>query len=125
MITSLKEEIKMVFDFTKDQPQKQQDEVSFKKTEELAVLSRNAKGWTVELNKISYNGRDPVYDLRSWSPQGRIGKGLTLTDQTLNNLLIVLKAHLEGELPSEEQNTAIEGQEIDGEQGINAHLPEF
>ncbi|TGY21409.1 hypothetical protein E5349_12095 [Enterococcus faecalis] len=62
----------------------------------------------IELNKISYNGRTPVYDLRSWSPDGRMGKGMTLTDQTLENLLIVLKAHLEGEFPEEEKETESE-----------------
>lgn len=93
----------MVIDLTKNQPKEEQKKMSFEKTEEIAIINRNAKGWTVELNKISYNGRDPVYDLRSWSPDGRMGKGMTLTDQTLENLLIVLKAHLEGELPREEK----------------------
>ncbi|MFG5450401.1 YdbC family protein [Enterococcus faecalis] len=93
----------MVIDLTKNQPKEEQQKMSFEKTEEIAIINRNVKGWTVELNKISYNGRDPVYDLRSWSPDGRMGKGMTLTDQTLENLLIVLKAHLEGELPREEK----------------------
>ncbi|EPI11777.1 hypothetical protein D358_00190 [Enterococcus faecalis RP2S-4] len=93
----------MVIDLTKNQPKEERQKMSFEKTEEIAIINRNAKGWTVELNKISYNGRDPVYDLRSWSPDGRMGKGMTLTDQTLENLLIVLKAHLEGELPREEK----------------------
>ncbi|WP_321386451.1 hypothetical protein [uncultured Enterococcus sp.] len=71
----------------------------------------------MELNKVSYNDREPVYDLRSWSPEGRMGKGVTLPDQTVANLLIALKAHLEGELPkdkAEEQPTP----------DISAHLPE-
>ncbi|EJZ8466909.1 hypothetical protein OIV85_002594 [Enterococcus faecalis] len=93
----------MVIDLTKNQPKEERQKMSFEKTEEIAIINRNAKGWAVELNKISYNGRDPVYDLRSWSPDGRMGKGMTLTDQTLENLLIVLKAHLEGELPREEK----------------------
>lgn len=56
----------MVIDLTKNQPKEEQQKMSFEKTEEIAIINRNAKGWTVELNKISYNGRDPVYDLRSW-----------------------------------------------------------
>lgn len=31
----------------------------FEITESLGVLSENAKGWTKELNKVSWNGRDP------------------------------------------------------------------
>lgn len=105
-----------IFDFTQNQPEKKQ-EISFEKVQEIAILSRNAKGWTTELNKISYNGRDPVYDLRSWSPEGRMGKGITLSDQILSNLLIVLKAHLEGEFPNQESEEATEEE-------ISAHLPD-
>lgn len=104
----------MVMDLTKNQPQPKEVEMSFEKTEEIAILNRNTKGWTVELNKVSYNGREPVYDLRSWSPEGRMGKGLTLTNQTLKNLLIVLKAHLEPEEVVKEENN---------NQVIPAHIP--
>lgn len=108
------EESTMVMDLTQNQPQQKKVEMSFKKTEEIAILNRNAKGWTVELNKVSYNEREPVYDLRSWSPEGRMGKGLTLTDQTLENLLIVLNAYLKPEeTVKEETNT----------QAIPAHIP--
>lgn len=34
----------------------------------IAVLSTNKSGWTVELNMVSYNGREPKYDIRNWSP---------------------------------------------------------
>lgn len=100
----------MVLDLTKNQP-KEEVKMSFEKTEEIGIIHRNAKGWTVELNRIAYNGREPVYDLRSWFPDGKMGKGITLTDQALENLLIVLKAHLEGELP------------INESEEISAHLP--
>lgn len=91
----------MVFDFTKEQ-KNEKKELSIQK-EQIAILSKNHKGWTIELNKISYDGRPAVYDLRNWSPNGKMGKGLTLTDQTMDNLLVVLKAYLEGELPIEEE----------------------
>lgn len=91
----------MVYDFTKKQETEKQ-ELSFTKEEEIAILSKNQKGWTIELNKISYNGREAVFDLRSWSPEGKMGKGITLTDQVVDNLLVVLKAYLEGELPNED-----------------------
>ena len=38
--------------------------------ENLGVLSTNAKGWTKELNLVSWNDRDPKYDLRDWNDDG-------------------------------------------------------
>lgn len=106
----------MVIDLTKNQSKEENKDVSFEKTEEIGIIARNKWG-TTELNKVSYNGRDPVYDLRNWSPEGKMKKGITLTDQTLENLLIVLKAHLEGDIPTEEK-------EDTEESDISAHLPE-
>jgi len=51
-------------------------------TETIAVLSESAKGWTKELKLISWNGREPKYDIREWSPDGsKMGKGITLSDE--------------------------------------------
>ena len=48
--------------------------------EEIGVLSENAKGWRKELNKISWNGAEPKYDIRDWAPgREKMGKGVTLT----------------------------------------------
>ena len=50
--------------------------------EEIGVLSENAKGWRKELNKISWNGAEPKYDIRDWAPDHeKMGKGVTLTDE--------------------------------------------
>ncbi len=59
--------------------------------EEIGVLSENAKGWRKELNKISWNGAEPKYDIRDWAPNHeKMGKGVTLTEeeaQALRDLL--------------------------------------
>lgn len=59
--------------------------------EEIGVLSENAKGWRKELNKISWNGAEPKYDIRDWAPEReKMGKGVTLTEeeaQALRDLL--------------------------------------
>ncbi|MBQ6634485.1 MAG: YdbC family protein [Clostridia bacterium] len=69
-------------------------ELKFEITEHLGVLSENAKGWTKELNLVSWNEREPKYDLREWNPDHtRMGKGLTLTEEEVN----VLRAILNGE----------------------------
>ncbi|WP_297133836.1 YdbC family protein [Terrisporobacter sp.] len=55
--------------------------------EEIGVISENSKGWTKELNLISWNGAKPKYDLRDWSPgHEKMGKGITLTEEEILSL---------------------------------------
>ncbi|MBO6084231.1 MAG: hypothetical protein J6O90_04035, partial [Candidatus Methanomethylophilaceae archaeon] len=55
-------------------------EFEWKIVEKIAVLSTSAKGWTKELNLISWNNREPKYDVREWNPDGtKMGKGVTLS----------------------------------------------
>ncbi len=55
-------------------------EFKYEIVEKIAVLSESSKGWRKELNLISWNDRDPKYDIREWSPEGdKMGKGVTLT----------------------------------------------
>lgn len=55
-------------------------EIKFEIIETIAVLSESSKGWKKELNIISWNGREPKYDLREWSEDHtKMGKGVTLT----------------------------------------------
>lgn len=50
--------------------------------EEIGVLSENATGWRKELNKISWNGAAPKYDIRDWALEHeKMGKGITLTEE--------------------------------------------
>ncbi len=57
-------------------------------TEEIAVLSEGSKGWRKELNKVSWNGGKPKYDIRDWAPEHeKMGKGVTLTDEEMQILL--------------------------------------
>lgn len=50
----------------------------------IAVLSTSASGWRKELNLISWNDREPKYDLRDWSADhSKMGKGVTLTKEEL------------------------------------------
>ncbi|MCC3869570.1 YdbC family protein [Terrisporobacter mayombei] len=55
--------------------------------EHLGVLSENTKGWTKELNLISWNGAKPKYDLRDWGPEHeKMGKGITLSNEEFEAL---------------------------------------
>lgn len=66
-------------------------ELKFEITEHIAVIGENARGWARELNMVSWNDRDPKYDLRDWSPDhSKMGKGLTLTADELVALRDIL-----------------------------------
>ena len=55
-------------------------EFKYEITERIAVLSQNPNGWERQLNLVSWNERDPKFDLREWSPDHtKMGKGITLT----------------------------------------------
>ncbi len=57
-------------------------EIVYEIVEKIAVLSESSKGWTKELNMISWNERDPKYDIREWSPDHeKMGKGVTLSEE--------------------------------------------
>jgi hypothetical protein len=67
-------------------------EFKYEIVEKIAVLSESSKGWTKELNLISWNDREPKYDIREWSPDGtKMGKGVTLSEEEVE----VLKKALE------------------------------
>lgn len=66
-------------------------DIKFEIKEELGVLSESAKGWTKELNLISWNGAEAKYDLRDWSPNHeKMGKGITLTADEVQELYKLL-----------------------------------
>lgn len=62
-------------------------EIKFEIKETVGTLSQSPKGWTKELNLISWNGKEPKYDLRDWAPEHeKMGKGITLTIEDLKSL---------------------------------------
>lgn len=66
--------------------------IDIKITEELAVLSVSGSGYTKEINLASWNGAEPKYDIRSWSPgREKCGKGITLTQAEVKNLFLALQ----------------------------------
>lgn len=114
----------MVMDFSKKQTN-ESTELEFEKVEQIAILSKNGKGWTIELNRVSYNGRPPVLDLRSWSPEGRMGKGMTLPDQIAENLYLTLQAlYNNKEEIEQEQEQEEEKEEVMAAEAVeNAEIP--
>ena len=55
-------------------------EFTFEIIEQIAVLAEERSGWTKELNKVSFNGGEPKFDIRTWDPEHtKMGKGVTLS----------------------------------------------
>lgn len=62
-------------------------EIKFEIKQNVGILSESAKGWKKELNLVSWNDKEPKYDLREWDPaHEKMGKGMTLTADELKKL---------------------------------------
>lgn len=76
-----------------EQPQSQKYEI----VEIIGILgTKKRKGIfnTLELRKVRWFGSAPMWDLREWDPEGRPGKGITLTDEMAKQLRGLLKDHV-------------------------------
>lgn len=52
----------------------------------IGIISEN-NSWKKELNRISWNGNEPKYDIRDWSDNHeKMGKGITLNEDELRKL---------------------------------------
>lgn len=68
----------------------------FEIEQRIAELSRNASGYSLELNRVSYNGNPAKLDLRKWH-DGQPMKGITLSEDEARRLLAALQGlSLEG-----------------------------
>jgi len=66
-------------------------ELKYEITKHIGVLSESSRGWTKELNMVSWNDREPKFDLREWSPDhSRMGKGITLSQEDITALTSLL-----------------------------------
>lgn len=62
-------------------------DIKYEIKKELGTISQSSKGWGKELNLISWNDKEPKYDLREWAPgHEKMGKGVTLTAEELRAL---------------------------------------
>ena len=66
-------------------------DIKFEIKETIGILSESAKGWAKELNLISWNDKEPKYDIRDWSPEHeKMSKGVTFTLDELKKLRDIL-----------------------------------
>lgn len=63
-------------------------EISHVIEKHIAVLSESKRGWTKEINLVSWNGNAAKYDIREWDPDhNSMGRGVTLTDEEAKALV--------------------------------------
>lgn len=66
-------------------------DIKYQIIETIGILSEGSKGWKKELNLISWNGREPKYDIRDWSDDhSKMGKGVTLSKEEFEKLKEIL-----------------------------------
>ena len=57
-------------------------EFKFDIVKSFGAVSDSNNGWIKEVNLVSWNEREPVYDVRTWSPDHeKMGKGITITKE--------------------------------------------
>ncbi len=68
-------------------------EIKYEIIKRIGVLSTSASGWSKEVNLISWNDREPKYDIREWSADHeKMGKGVTLSKEELLALKALLNS---------------------------------
>lgn len=71
-------------------------EVKFEILNVLGTIAEGTKGWNKLLTRISWDGNEPKYDIRTWSPDyEKMGKGVTLSEEELRTLKTLIDAEVE------------------------------
>ena len=67
-------------------------DIKYEIIKHIGKLSESSRGWTKELNIISWNGGVPKLDIRDWAPEHeKMGKGITLTEEEAEKLAKLLQ----------------------------------
>ncbi|MGL5042295.1 MAG: YdbC family protein [Culicoidibacterales bacterium] len=67
-------------------------ELTFEIVKHIGVLSENEKGWTKEINLVSWNDRPAKYDIREWDKEHKkMSKGITLSQEEFFELKGILE----------------------------------
>ena len=70
---------------------KKDNRFKYKLIKKVGVISRNQAGWTKEVNIVSYNDKKSVIDIRIWSPNNKMSRGITIDKKDLKTLIKLLK----------------------------------
>lgn len=68
-------------------------DIKYEIIKHIGNLSESSRGWTKELNIISWNGGVPKLDIRDWAPEHeKMGKGITITEEEAEKLARLLQS---------------------------------
>lgn len=68
------------------------DELYFEIVEQIGVIAKYPTGWRKEFNLVSWNGNEPRYDIRDWSPDhAHMSRGVTLSKEEMNRFKEIIK----------------------------------
>lgn len=69
---------------------------NYEVTEEVGVIGNpTPSGWITQLNLVSWNGKEPKLDIRSWNEDhSRMGKGISLSMEEATELANLLNSYL-------------------------------
>lgn len=57
------------------------NEIIFEIVEQIGVIAKYPTGWQKELNRVSWNGGEPKYDIRDWNEEhDHMSRGITLSE---------------------------------------------
>lgn len=63
------------------------EQIKFEIKESYGIIVCQNSGWTTELNLVSWNDREPKYDIRNWDiNHEKMSKGVTFTKEELLKL---------------------------------------
>lgn len=71
-------------------------EFKFEIINELGHISEEDSSWKKELNRISWSGDEPKYDIRQWNEDhSKVGNGISLNEKEMKNLVKLLNKEIE------------------------------
>ncbi|MBR3295469.1 MAG: hypothetical protein IKI62_04395 [Clostridia bacterium] len=74
---------------------KYQSNYNFTIHKKIGVVSEKPNGWTLELNIVSFNGRDAKYDLLEWrNDHTELRTGARFSESDLKPLMELIRKHL-------------------------------
>lgn len=72
-------------------------DITYEIKETYLSIPADNEGWNLEVNLVSWNGREAKYDIRKWNEDhSRSGKGLTLSEDEIVIMFQNYKEVLEG-----------------------------
>jgi hypothetical protein len=65
--------------------------VSVEIKKHIGTIRKSEIGWAKEFNLVSWNGKEPKYDIREWNERhDRMSRGSTFTREEAQKLLLTL-----------------------------------